>query len=232
MMVSTLHLALPLSQPLHSLDKLLVSPGFLFASWKIGIIILATNGNGLIGMLHAFVWGLAYSWHEMIINNIPNTSANVLRDLQKNQHPQILNIWTGRKHPEVIKGWHHFIKQWSLMACLSFANPLWSIFIEFTELHFVKQMQHPKLSWEPSYGFCDTLEAPFQQLRLSSKLLECASLSLGDSWNAMVSQSLTDSFACGPRAQWQKDAFLFFKMMMETLKINAFANSLPAIVGC
>ena len=38
-------------------------------------------------MLNAFVWVLAYSWHEIIINNIANMSANILQDLQKSQHP-------------------------------------------------------------------------------------------------------------------------------------------------
>ena len=27
------------------------------------------------------------SWHEIIVNNIANTSANILQDLQKSQHP-------------------------------------------------------------------------------------------------------------------------------------------------
>lgn len=86
--ISTLHFALPMSQPVYTWTNYLVSLGFLFTSCKTGIIILAINGNCLVGMLYAFVWVLAYSWHEIIVNNIANTSANILQDLQKSQHPQ------------------------------------------------------------------------------------------------------------------------------------------------
>ena len=109
--ISTLHFALPMSQPVYTWTNYLVSLGFLFTSCKTGIIILAINGNCLVGMLYAFVWVLAYSWHEIIVNNIANTSANILQDLQKSQHPPVLNILSMRKHSEVIKGWPYFVKQ-------------------------------------------------------------------------------------------------------------------------
>lgn len=44
-----------LNPPLYGWTNYLVSLGFLFTSCKIGIIILATNGNCLVGMLYAFV---------------------------------------------------------------------------------------------------------------------------------------------------------------------------------
>lgn len=69
------------------LDKLLDISGFPFH-----------QQCGYVGMLYAFVWVLAYSWHEIIVNNIANTSANILQDLQKSQHPQLLNILNMRKH--------------------------------------------------------------------------------------------------------------------------------------
>lgn len=85
--ISTLHFALPMSQPVYTWTNYSISLGFLFTSCKTWIIILGINGNCLVGMLYAFVWVLAYSWHEIIVNNIANTSANILQDLQKSQHP-------------------------------------------------------------------------------------------------------------------------------------------------